>query len=424
MSGGKGGGSNTTTTKVQYPDWVNNAAKANLATANNVAANYLPPYTGQRVADLNQGQYNIYGALNNNIGAANPAFGAAQNYASNVAGFSPQQVSTSFNPSQVNAGSLGNTNLSPYLNPYTQNVINTSLNDLDIQRQRAINGIGDQAIRNGAFAGSRQGVAEGVTNAETARQAGMLAANLNQANFSQAQNAALNDLQRGLQAQQLNQAAGLQAGQMGLQGQMANQQAGLSGAAVNLQGANSLGSLAQNQQQTYLQGLASALSGQDALQNQQQNYLNAAQQYYAELQQNPLQKLQIPLQALGATPYGSTSSQSVPASSNPFLTGLGAASTGVSLLGGLKSLGGLAGIGTLFGISDRTMKTDIKKVGKDAETGLNLYAYRYKGDPKNYPKIVGPMAQEVEKKYPEQVVEIAGKKAVNLGFGPMRRAFR
>jgi len=71
--------------------------------------------------------------------------------------------------------------------------------------------------------------------------------------------------------------------------------------------------------------------------------------------------------------------------------------------------------------SDEREKTDIEKVGKDKETGLNMYAYRYKGDPKSYPKVVGPMAQEVEKKYPEMVEERGGRKAVNLGFGPMRK---
>ena len=69
------------------------------------------------------------------------------------------------------------------------------------------------------------------------------------------------------------------------------------------------------------------------------------------------------------------------------------------------------------------MKTDKQKLGKDPETGLDIYAYRYKGDPKTYPKMVGPMAQDIEKKYPDQVVELGGKKAVNLGFGPMARAF-
>jgi hypothetical protein len=66
---------------------------------------------------------------------------------------------------------------------------------------------------------------------------------------------------------------------------------------------------------------------------------------------------------------------------------------------------GLAGIGAL---SDRRLKTDITKLGKDPHTSLNMYAFRYKGDPKTYPKVVGPMAQEVQKKYPEAVGELPG----------------
>ena len=47
-------------------------------------------------------------------------------------------------------------------------------------------------------------------------------------------------------------------------------------------------------------------------------------------------------------------------------------------------------------LSDRDDKTDIKKLGKDPNTGVDMYAYRYKGDPKSYPKVVGPMADDLE----------------------------
>jgi hypothetical protein len=68
----------------------------------------------------------------------------------------------------------------------------------------------------------------------------------------------------------------------------------------------------------------------------------------------------------------------------------------------------------MFGMfSDEREKTDIKKLGKDPETGLTLYAYRYKGDPKSYPKVVGPMAQDIEKDDPDAVREVGGKKIVN-----------
>jgi hypothetical protein len=41
-----------------------------------------------------------------------------------------------------------------------------------------------------------------------------------------------------------------------------------------------------------------------------------------------------------------------------------------------------------------------------------MYAYRYKGDPKSYPKVVGPMAQDVEKKHPGSVGKIGGHRVI------------
>jgi hypothetical protein len=67
---------------------------------------------------------------------------------------------------------------------------------------------------------------------------------------------------------------------------------------------------------------------------------------------------------------------------------------------------GIAGLGMM---SDRNEKTDIKRVGEDPKTGLPLYAYRYKGDSKTYPKIVGPMAQDVEKFFPGSTDKAGGK---------------
>lgn len=67
-----------------------------------------------------------------------------------------------------------------------------------------------------------------------------------------------------------------------------------------------------------------------------------------------------------------------------------------------------------FGLSDRRDKTDIEELGVDPLTGLKQYSYRYKGDPKNYPKIVGPMAQDIEKVRPDLVREIGGHKVVDM----------
>lgn len=90
---------------------------------------------------------------------------------------------------------------------------------------------------------------------------------------------------------------------------------------------------------------------------------------------------------------GSYQSQGTSKTSTPF-GAQQAAGLGMSLLGGKGS--------------DIKLKTDIEKIGNDKTTGLDIYAYRYKGDPKHYPKVVGPMAQDVERLYPGSTREIDG----------------
>jgi hypothetical protein len=82
-------------------------------------------------------------------------------------------------------------------------------------------------------------------------------------------------------------------------------------------------------------------------------------------------------------------------------------------MGGLLS-GGMGLLQAFAGMSDRTEKTDIKQIGHDKGLDVPLYAYRYKGDPKTYPKVVGPMAQDLEKKHPQLVRKVSGKRVVDL----------
>jgi len=81
---------------------------------------------------------------------------------------------------------------------------------------------------------------------------------------------------------------------------------------------------------------------------------------------------------------------------------------GSNLFGALGS----ALSGGLSLLSDRRMKTDIEKLGKDEATGLPMYAYRYKNDPKFFAKVIGPMAQDIEKRRPDLVSVIGGKKVI------------
>lgn len=86
--------------------------------------------------------------------------------------------------------------------------------------------------------------------------------------------------------------------------------------------------------------------------------------------------------------------------------------TSGSLLGDIGgALGGAAAAYTAFGGSDIKIKENIKHVRVDEATGLNIYEFSYKGDPRRFE---GVIAQEVEKVYPDAVSDTdLGFKAVN-----------
>jgi hypothetical protein len=107
-------------------------------------------------------------------------------------------------------------------------------------------------------------------------------------------------------------------------------------------------------------------------------------------------------------------------------TGLGQQISGLGTMIGAQQSGFNAGLnaqaevyGALIGAggaaltrSDRRIKKNIHRVGVHNQTGLPLYEFEYRFLPGT--KFVGVMADEVEKRYPDAVVETAhGIKAVN-----------
>jgi hypothetical protein len=73
-----------------------------------------------------------------------------------------------------------------YMNPYTQDVIDRTQQDIMRQQQMSQNQLGAQATQAGAFGGSRHGVAEGVMAGEYGRMAGDIAAQQRQQAYNQA----------------------------------------------------------------------------------------------------------------------------------------------------------------------------------------------------------------------------------------------
>jgi hypothetical protein len=223
------------------------------------------------------------------MGAAAPApVVAAQPTAQQDAAYQPAAMApqAGFNVNQAAAGALqgaiGGTQqamnaplqVGAYFNPYQQEVIDRTQQDIERQRQMAMNTLGAQATAARAFGGSRQGVAEGVLAGEYGRMAGDIAAQQRQMGYTQAMDAAMRD----------RAARAGYAGQLGGLGRQAFQ----TGQAIT-----------QAQER---QGLM-----QQAL---QQSLIDAARQQFAGYSAAPQASLAAPLAALGQAPSQSTTTQS------------------------------------------------------------------------------------------------------------------
>lgn len=239
-------------------------------------------------------------------------------------------------PQTVSAGQIGSTNLGQYMNPYTQNVIDTSMADLERQRLVGQQQNSAAAAAAGAFGGSRHGLVEAETNRGFADAASRTAAGLQQQGFLNAQQMAGQDINTRMQAQLANQTAGLnagvqnaanqlttqqanqtaanQAGQFGAAQNMTaalnNQQMGLAGSQQRLNAGAQLGNLGVSgfnmgntlQQQQWNQGMLQQ-------QMEQQRLSDAMQQFYGYAT-SPLNYLNLMGGAISGSPLANNQTQS------------------------------------------------------------------------------------------------------------------
>ena len=273
----------------------------NVNRAQALADTPFQPYTGQQVAAFTPTQLQAQGALtgiaDNQVGAAplQSAIGAAQG----LTGYAPSSVSAQ----SISAQPLTGVDLSGYMNPYTDQVINSTLTQLGRQRQIQDQADSAKATQAGAFGGSRSAVLQNLDDESAGRTAASTLAGLNQANYAQAQSAAQADLARSLTVSQSNQSAGLQAA-------IANQNAGLQGAGLNLNAANALAGYGNQQLSQALQRAGALSTVGDAQQQNQQTQLNDAYQQWLLTQQYPIQMQGLLNQTIGILPkdYGTSSS--------------------------------------------------------------------------------------------------------------------
>lgn len=301
--GSSGTSTNTTVTNSDPPEYVAQAYKDLLARATDVANTPLSTYSGATVAGLTDDQLAAFNTIANSqniqtpyYNSANSALQASQNNLWNgVQTYSPEAISQ-------------------YYNPYLNDVINSTManiNETNAQQQTQLQG---NAISSGAWGGDRAGVAA----AELARQQGLAAnqtlANLQSEGYTNAQNM--------FQQQQAQQLSTNQA------------QAGLNQNAAT--GYSNLGTSAQN---ASLQGASAQLQSGALQQQQEQNILNVPYQQWQAQQSYPFETTQFLENAVFGLPSsGTTSSTSTgtspAASTTSQLAGLGL--TGLSLYGALS----------------------------------------------------------------------------------------
>jgi hypothetical protein len=286
-------------------------------------------------------------------------------------------------PRQLQVPSLLQADIGAYRSPFEQQVVDVALGDIQRQQDIAQQRAQEQAIRAGAFGGSRSAILEAEAARPFAEQAARTAAQLRQAGFEQAQRAAESDIQRQLAAQQfgigleadiarqqaqLQQQAGL-AGfeaerQRALQQAQLEQQAGLTGTELQQQRALQQAQLqqqagllgAEQAQQRALQQFRAGLIGQQELGQQQalqgllgqgaqqralqQQALGAARGEFERALRYPQQQFDFLRQAVSGIPTQQGGFQQQK-------TGLGGIlGTGASLFGalGLNPFSGLAGL--------------------------------------------------------------------------------
>ena len=161
------------------------------------------PYQGQALPQQTQSAYTTALGQAGNAGAAgNQALGQANTYGSQAGGLF--NMYGGYTPSDVTAGQLSSTNLQPYMDPYTQEVINTTMNDLNQQEGIAQQGIDDSALAQRAFGGDRMYVQKGVLGGEFARAKARTLADLRSGNFRNAQAMGQYDIGNRLNADQFN----------------------------------------------------------------------------------------------------------------------------------------------------------------------------------------------------------------------------
>ena len=226
------------TTTAEIPEWQKQQQQEVFQAAKGLAGTPFVPYTGPRVAGFNPDQLRQFQATRG-------LFETGMEYdpLTGLQSLAQQQA-----PQIGQVGSLLSADIGAYQSPYTEQVIEQSMADIQRQADIARRQAQSQAIGAGAFGGSRSALLESESQRPYIEQQARTAAGLRQAGFEQAQRAAESDIARQQQMAMFAPELELRARQ---------QQAGLLGGvgAEQMARLGQLGQIGRQQQQLQQQAL-------------------------------------------------------------------------------------------------------------------------------------------------------------------------
>lgn len=295
---------------------------------------------------------------------------------------------------QATSRSLLDTDLEGYLNPFQDQVIDSSLAGYDEQRGMQEAEMRAAQARNGKFSGSGDAIRRSLFDRGTLQDRTGIESTLRSQGFDRATGLATSDLDREANTSQFNASQANAVAQANRDAQL--QGAGLLGDLSNASSANERADL----------GLLTEMGGEQREIEREKLGANT-------------DLLQLISQLNGNQPYGLFRGETSTGSGTSTTKDSGSLMSGIGgLMGGLGSLasgfGAMGGKLSNFKFSDKRLKEDIQTEGKDG-AGRRLVSYRYKGEPQDVRRF-GHIAQEVAKTDPHAVRKVGKYLGIDYGL--------
>ena len=335
--GGGGGGDTVSTQIVDLPTWAVDYGKTGLGQAaalTDIEQNPYQTYTGDRTAGFSGlQQKSMQDAYNMGPSAGtNQAMGLAG--AAGLNALNTQYDPASFNVNQLQTGSFTQPGAaSAYMDPYMQNVVDIQKREAQRAADVAGTGRNAQAVKAGAFGGSRQAIMDAEAQRNLAQQMGDIQAKGSSAAYNQAMQQFNAEQQLGLTAQTGNQQQNLEAQKLVEQSRQYGAGQGMQGLQTALTGAGQLANIGQQQfgQEMSINQLQNQYGAQQ--QALQQQGLDTQYQDFLNQQRYPYQQLEFMNSILRGTPMGTVQSMYQPAPSTiQNLGSLGMTAAGIGSL--------------------------------------------------------------------------------------------